>query len=157
MREGSRTTYRRRVGRRFSAYLGAASLAAAAMVADAGFAAGPAQGQPKPAVSPQGSSGWDAYRDPSAMTRLRSGEQTRQFSSFDRQGGNNDGFQGTYSCLRNSDRGCVIAERSGPVMGGDQVVEDAPVVDAVRRVEVRSRDSLGHAARYHRRQAGHRP
>lgn len=114
MREGSRTTYRRRVGRRFSAYLGAASLAAAAMVADAGFAAGPAQGQPKPAVSPQGSSGWDSYRDPSAMTRLRSGEQTRQFSSFDRQGGNNDGFQGTYSCLRNSDRGCVIAERSGP-------------------------------------------
>lgn len=36
-----------------------------------------------------------------------------QFSSYDRTGGNNDGFEGTYSCLRNSERGCVIAEHTG--------------------------------------------
>jgi hypothetical protein len=59
-----------------------------------------------------GPSGWDSYRHLDALAQLRSGEQTRQFSSFDRGGGNNDGFDGAYSCLRITD-GCVIAERSG--------------------------------------------
>jgi hypothetical protein len=39
--------------------------------------------------------------------------ETRQFSSFYRTGGNNDGFEGRYSCLRTTAQGCVIAERSG--------------------------------------------
>jgi hypothetical protein len=40
--------------------------------------------------------------------------ETRQFSGYDRTGGNNDGFNGQYSCLRQSADGCVIAERQGP-------------------------------------------
>lgn len=93
---------------RLSAYLGAASLAAAAMVADTG----PAHAQQAPAAN-KGSVGWDTYRDPSGLTQLRGGEQSGQFSSFARDGSNDDGFEGTYSCLRNSERGCVIAERAG--------------------------------------------
>jgi hypothetical protein len=62
----------------------------------------------------KGPVGWDAYRNPFALAELRPGAQARQFSSFDRAGGNDDGFVGTYSCLRMSDVGCVIAERGGP-------------------------------------------
>jgi hypothetical protein len=61
----------------------------------------------------KGPVGWDAYRRLDRAGELRSGVQTRQFSSFDRAGGNNDGFDGQYSCLRVSDAGCVIAEREG--------------------------------------------
>ncbi|WP_344076476.1 glycoside hydrolase family 172 protein [Streptomyces crystallinus] len=40
--------------------------------------------------------------------------RTLQFSSFDRTGGNTqDGFFGTYSCLRTTADGCVIAEQHG--------------------------------------------
>lgn len=76
--------------------------------------------------------GWDLYRQLDRTGESRSGEQSRQFSSFDRSGGNNDGFDGQYSCLRTSDAGCVIAEaagagevqsiwftRFGPTGGGD--------------------------------------
>src|SRR2546430_4683162 len=62
----------------------------------------------------KGPVGWDVYRRWDLLASMRPGSQTRQFSSFDRTGGNNDGFDGTYSCLRTSDFGCVIAERSGP-------------------------------------------
>lgn len=61
----------------------------------------------------KGPVGWDTYRRLDRAGELRSGVQTRQFSSYDRGGGNNDGFDGAYSCLRQSDAGCVIAERSG--------------------------------------------
>lgn len=44
---------------------------------------------------------------------LTTGVDTRQFSSFGRDGTNNDGFEGTYSCLRESADGCVIAEQTG--------------------------------------------
>lgn len=58
--------------------------------------------------------GWDAFRRYDLFT-LRPGEITKQFSSYDRQDGNNDGFEGTYSCLRNQTDGrCVIADASGP-------------------------------------------
>ncbi len=40
--------------------------------------------------------------------------ETKQFSSFDRTGGNEDGFGGVYSCLRTAADGCVIAEDAGP-------------------------------------------
>ncbi len=66
------------------------------------------------AVVDKGPVGWDVYRRWDLMAAMRPGSQARQFSSFDRTGGNNDGFDGTYSCLRGSDAGCVIAERSGP-------------------------------------------
>lgn len=49
------------------------------------------------------------------MPELTPGAQTRQFSSFDRTGDNDDGFVGTYSCLRTEPDGdCVIAQHSGP-------------------------------------------
>ncbi|HEV2779372.1 MAG TPA: glycoside hydrolase family 172 protein [Actinophytocola sp.] len=85
-----------------------------------GFAAAPAgaaaAAQPKGAMAvvDKGPVGWDVYRRWDRMAAMRPGAQTRQFSSFDRTGGNNDGFDGTYSCLRQSGDGCVIAERSGP-------------------------------------------
>src|SRR5690349_17151203 len=67
------------------------------------------------AVVDKGPVGWDVYRRWDLMAAMRPGSQARQFSSFDRTGGNNDGFDGTYSCLRKTDTGaCVIAERSGP-------------------------------------------
>lgn len=46
---------------------------------------------------------------------LRPDDVTREFSSYDRNNLNNDGFEGTYSCLYNTTAGrCVIAEAAGP-------------------------------------------
>lgn len=116
---GSRTGFSdtsRRLPRRLGACLGAAALASAAVVVDSGIAADRALSQasaaPAARDSAKGGVGWDTYRDPSAMAQPRGG-QTKQFSSFDRSGGNDDGFNGTYSCLRTTDQGCVIAEKSG--------------------------------------------
>ena len=68
---------------------------------------------PSAAATGKGPIGWDTYRDLDAMAQLRPAAQARQFSSFDRTGNNNDGFENTYSCLRHTDDGCVLAERSG--------------------------------------------
>src|SRR6202007_3297938 len=68
--------------------------------------------QAAPATA-KGPVGWDVYRHPEQLARLTTGVQTEQFSSFDRTGGNNDGFGGTYSCLRTTADGCVIAEHDG--------------------------------------------
>lgn len=65
------------------------------------------------AASGNGPVGWDVYRHLERLPELAPGSTTLQFSSFDRTGGNNDGFEGTYSCIRQSDEGCVIAESSG--------------------------------------------
>lgn len=65
------------------------------------------------AVTGKGPVGWQAYRDGRTLAQLRPDAQVRQFSSYDRTGGNNDGFNNTYSCLRHSDDGCVIAEHAG--------------------------------------------
>ena len=48
------------------------------------------------------------------LARLRPGVQAAGFSSYDRTGLNNDGFQGTYSKLREEDGDSVLAEMSGP-------------------------------------------
>ncbi|HZE34032.1 MAG TPA: hypothetical protein VE198_21690, partial [Actinoallomurus sp.] len=74
---------------------------------------GHAQAAP-PAAKPtaKGPVGWDVYRHADRLPELTTGTQTKQFSSFDRTGGNNDGFEGTYSCLRTVTAGCVIAEHS---------------------------------------------
>lgn len=58
--------------------------------------------------------GWQVYRNLDRLPELQTGVRTKQFSSFGRDGTNNDGFEGTYSCLRTTDAGCVIAEDSGP-------------------------------------------
>jgi Protein of unknown function (DUF2961) len=62
----------------------------------------------------KGPVGWDVYRHLERLPELTTGVRTRQFSSFDRAGGNDDGFDGRYSCLRTAADGCVIAEHSGP-------------------------------------------
>ncbi|MEV6285701.1 DUF2961 domain-containing protein [Kribbella sp. NPDC051770] len=58
--------------------------------------------------------GWDVYRRLDRLPELQNGVRTKQFSSFGRDGTNNDGFDGTYSCLRTDASGCVIAEDAGP-------------------------------------------
>ncbi|MGO1561404.1 MAG: DUF2961 domain-containing protein, partial [Actinomycetaceae bacterium] len=60
-----------------------------------------------------GTVGLETYERLDLLPELTTGVETLQFSSFDRTGGNNDGFQGTYSCLRESEAGCVIAEDTG--------------------------------------------
>lgn len=58
--------------------------------------------------------GWDSYRTYD-LHYFRPGEITRQFSSYDRANGNDDGSHGTYSCLDTEDDGsCVIASHNGP-------------------------------------------
>src|SRR3954454_1122435 len=61
----------------------------------------------------KGPIGWQVYRDLGRMAELRPGAGMRQFSSYDRTGGNEDGFNGVYSCLRTTTTGCVIAEHAG--------------------------------------------
>ncbi|MGW3350300.1 glycoside hydrolase family 172 protein [Nonomuraea rubra] len=72
----------------------------------------PAQAAAAPAPA-KGPVGWDVYRRLDRLPELPVGVQTKQFSSFDRTGDNNDGFEGTYSCLRTTAEGCVIAEHTG--------------------------------------------
>jgi len=48
------------------------------------------------------------------LPRLRPGEGFRMFSSYDRTGGNDDGFSGTYSRLRVEGGDSVLAEVQGP-------------------------------------------
>ncbi|WP_217368987.1 glycoside hydrolase family 172 protein [Nonomuraea antri] len=76
-----------------------------------GALAVPAQAQETAAG--KGPVGWDVYRRLDRLAELPVGVQTKQFSSFDRTGDNDDGFVGRYSCLRASEQGCVIAEHSG--------------------------------------------
>lgn len=58
--------------------------------------------------------GWDTYRDYD-LSLLRPNETTSQFSSYDRNGGNDDGFEGTFSCLRPMEETgrCIIANYTG--------------------------------------------
>jgi hypothetical protein len=58
--------------------------------------------------------GWDVYRRLDLLPQLRRGVRTLEFSSYDRGGGNDDGFFGRYSCLRQVHDGCLIAEHRGP-------------------------------------------
>lgn len=64
----------------------------------------------------KGPIGWEVYRQLERLPELTRGVRTRQFSSFDRTGGNqHDGFTGKFSCLRQTQDGrCVIAEATGP-------------------------------------------
>ncbi|GAB3563977.1 hypothetical protein GCM10027445_07050 [Amycolatopsis endophytica] len=74
----------------------------------------PAGAAPAPASGDKGPVGWDTYRSIDGLARLRPGEQVKQFSSFDRTGHNDDGFVGTYSCLREEPNGdCLLADARG--------------------------------------------
>lgn len=90
----------------------AALLAVGVLAVGAGAA--PAGAVPVQADHPgKGPVGWDTYRRLDRLPELALGSQAKQFSSYDRTGGNDDGFNGTYSCLRQDGTRCVIAERSG--------------------------------------------
>ncbi|MBB5868291.1 hypothetical protein F4553_001670 [Allocatelliglobosispora scoriae] len=65
------------------------------------------------AAPDKGPVGWDVYRRLDRLPSLAAGARTAQFSGFGRDGSNDDGFSGAYSCLRTSG-GCVLAEDAGP-------------------------------------------
>ncbi|RVX41608.1 DUF2961 family protein [Nonomuraea polychroma] len=93
---------------RLSAIVGAAVLVAGGLIA------APAQAQQVTVTATaKGPVGWDVYRRLDRLPELPVGVQTKQFSSFDRTGDNNDGFEGKYSCLSTTGQGCVIAEHTG--------------------------------------------
>ncbi|GAB3743024.1 DUF2961 domain-containing protein [Microlunatus parietis] len=60
-----------------------------------------------------GTVGWDTFRRLDRLAEIGRDAKALQFSSFDRTDGNNDGFEGTYSCLAETDAGCVIADHTG--------------------------------------------
>lgn len=62
----------------------------------------------------QPTGGLNELSDTTLLPRLRPGVVMRSFSSYDRTGGNNDGFNGTYSALRIEEGDSVIAEMDGP-------------------------------------------
>ncbi|GGZ98313.1 hypothetical protein GCM10010329_19700 [Streptomyces spiroverticillatus] len=65
------------------------------------------------AAAGKGPVGWETYRRLDRAAHLPTGVETRMFSSFDRKGGNDDGFDGKTPCMRESSAGCVIAEHVG--------------------------------------------
>src|SRR5690606_31303716 len=83
-------------------------LAALAAPADAG----PQRSEIDASEAP--TNGWDTYGSLDRLPYLTPGTTAVESSSYARAGGNDDGFEGTYSCLRESADGCVIAEDSGP-------------------------------------------
>lgn len=94
------------------AALGVVVLALGALlgVTGAASAAGPDRTPP----DLKGPVGWDTYRHLDRIDTIPTGVETKQFSSFDRSGGNEDGFAGVYSCLQTTSSGCVIADANGP-------------------------------------------
>ncbi|WP_419994650.1 glycoside hydrolase family 172 protein [Streptomyces boninensis] len=84
----------------------------AAATAFGGYQAANANEEPQ-AAPDKGPVGWDTYRHLDQLAGVPTGVQTKQVSSFDRAGNNDDGFEGTYSCLRTSAAGCVLAEAQG--------------------------------------------
>src|SRR5690606_16862891 len=53
-------------------------------------------------------------KDISQLPKYRSGQLVEQISSYDRTGGNDDGFDGTYSYIRREEGKLVIADLKGP-------------------------------------------
>jgi D-arabinan exo alpha-(1,3)/(1,5)-arabinofuranosidase (non-reducing end) len=100
-------TVQRPAGRLLAAVT-VAVLVAALSVADA--ASAQSRQSSDAAAASVGPVGWDTYRDLDRLPYLNPGTETRQFSSFDRAGGNDDG-SGT--CLSSGGAGCVIAQDSG--------------------------------------------
>jgi hypothetical protein len=56
----------------------------------------------------------DDYSHPERLARLRPFVKVGSSSSYDRTGGNDDGFSGKYSFIRKEDDSLVIAELNGP-------------------------------------------
>jgi len=81
---------------------------AAVLALALGLSAPVAGAKPK-APAPSGPVGYDTYRRLDRLPELSRGVDTRQFSSFDRNGGNADFNR----CLRETAEGCVIADARG--------------------------------------------
>jgi hypothetical protein len=84
----------------------AAARLACAAVALAGCASAQA--------APSGPVGWDVFRRIDQLPFLRPGVHAHETSSYDRRGGNQDGFAGTYSCRQKVGGRCLLAQQSGP-------------------------------------------
>jgi len=56
----------------------------------------------------------DALSRPDLLPRFRDGVRTGMVSSYDRSGGNDDGFSGKYSFVRKEADGLVLADLAGP-------------------------------------------
>jgi hypothetical protein len=67
-----------------------------------------------PASAARGPVGWDVLRGVDQLPLLRTGVHARLASSYDRRGGNHDGFAGTWSCRRRVAGRCLLAEHAGP-------------------------------------------
>ena len=91
-----------------------AALSCLAVAVSGATGAPPAGAEPAAAAVSNGPVGWDTYRRLDLLPDLASASRTKQFSSFGRNGSNDDGFGGTYSCLRTDGPGCVLAEDRGP-------------------------------------------
>ncbi|MDX6282928.1 MAG: hypothetical protein QOH03_3999, partial [Kribbellaceae bacterium] len=103
-------------GRAVAALLGVVLVLPATLQSAAGttYAPAPSSSNGTGNGTGNGPVGWDVYRRLDRLPELQTGVRTKQFSSFGRDGTNNDGFDGTYSCLRTTAAGCVIAEDDGP-------------------------------------------
>jgi hypothetical protein len=64
-------------------------------------------------AAPPGPVGWDVFRRVDQLPLLRPGVHPRESSSYDRRGGNDDGFRGTWSCRRRVGGRCLLAQQSG--------------------------------------------
>lgn len=65
------------------------------------------------AAPDKGPIGWATYRELDRLPYVGQGVRSQQFSAFDRDNGNEDGFAGIYSCLRETSAGCLLAEDLG--------------------------------------------
>src|SRR3954452_14789719 len=88
-------------------------VAAARLACIAALSAGCA-GAAQADVPARGPVGWDVFRRVDLLPVLRAGVHARLASSYDRRGGNRDGFAGTWSCRRRVGGRCLLAAHSGP-------------------------------------------
>jgi hypothetical protein len=68
----------------------------------------------KPAAAPGEMTAIEALYRLELLPQLCPGETCKSFSSYDRTGGNNDGFDGTHSKLRVENGNSILAEMDGP-------------------------------------------
>src|SRR5687768_15197497 len=68
--------------------------------------------------------------DLSNLPRYRQGEM-EQLSSYDRTGGNDDGFSGKYSSIRKEASGLVIADLKGPGVV-NRIWTPTPTADTIK-------------------------
>jgi hypothetical protein len=68
--------------------------------------------------------------DVSRLSRYRQGEM-EQLSSYDRTGGNDDGFSGTYSFVRKGPEGLILADLKGPGVV-NRIWTPTPTADTIK-------------------------